>query len=67
MNIVPLFMFALLRNKLKGFPPAGQTLFHCKLLTRSHNIIQANLQLGGFLLLASEPVLFCDYIFFVCF
>lgn len=66
MNIV-LFVFALLRDKLKGFPPAGQTLFPCKLPTRSHHIIQANLQLGGFLLLASEPVLFCDYIFFVCF
>lgn len=64
--IVPLLVFALPRDKLKGFPPAGQTLFHCKLPTKSHHIIQANLHFGGFLLLVSEPVLFCDYIFF-CF
>lgn len=55
MNVVPLFVFVLLRDKLKGFPPAWQRLFHCKFSTRSHHRIQANLQLGGFLLLASEP------------
>ena len=63
--IVTLLVCTLLRDKLKGFPPAGQTLFYCKLPTRSHHIIQANLQFGGFLVLVSEPVLFCDYIFFL--